>query len=129
VPNRPAQAFNLPFFGGSKAPPLPENVVQDETLAYRFMYPLTTQSGRRLPIIVSRKPEKYSSAAPLAADARQRIVAEYVSLGEGITISVLVGPATGILKKVPPEQWTAPQVANVVLTDRSTVRTSLPLPV
>ena len=46
--------------------------------------------GRKLPIIASRKPERYSSAAPLAADARQRIVAELVSFPDTITISVSV---------------------------------------
>lgn len=75
--------------------------------------------------MASRKPEKYSSAAPLVADARQRIVAEYVSLADGITCSMFVGPATGSLERTEQEDWTASAVANVVLSDRSAVRCSL----
>lgn len=61
------------------------------TLAFEFDYPVTTASGRKLPVIVSRKPERYSSAAPMTADARQRIVTELVDFPDGITISVSVG--------------------------------------
>ena len=61
----------------------------DNILAYSFRYPVTLQ-GRRLPLIPSRKPERYSSAAPLTADARQRIVAELVSFPDTLTISVAV---------------------------------------
>lgn len=73
----------------------------------------------------SRKPEKYSSAAPLVADARQRIVAEYVSLADGITCSLFVGPATGNLQSKDEADWTATDVASVVLSDRSAVCGSL----
>jgi hypothetical protein len=73
-------------------------------------------------MVASRKPEKYSSAAPLVADARQRIVAEYVSLADGVTCSMFVGPATGGLKNQDEAEWTARSVANVVLSDRSAVR-------
>ena len=75
-------------------------------------------------MVVSRKPEKYSSAAPLVADARQRIVAEYVSLADGITCSMFVGPATGSLSRQDPSEWSATTVANVVLSDRSAVLSS-----
>ena len=54
---------------------------------------MTTASGRKLPVIISRKPERYSSAAPMTADARQRIVTELVDFPDGITISVSVRPA------------------------------------
>ena len=60
------------------------------TLAFEFQYPVTTESGRKLPVIISRKPERYSSAAPMTADARQRIVTELVDFPDGITISVSV---------------------------------------
>ena len=60
------------------------------TLAFEFQYPVTTASGRKLPVIISRKPERYSSAAPMTADARQRIVTELVDFPDGITISVSV---------------------------------------
>ena len=67
---------------------------------------------------------RYSSAAPLTADARQRIVTELVCLQEGITYTVYVGPATGVLRGVPPNEWSATDVAKTVLTDRSAVRIS-----
>jgi hypothetical protein len=121
----PAAAFDLPFFGGPVSPPIPPNTVRDSTLAYEFTYPTVTASGRELPIAVSRKPEKYSSAAPLTVDARQRIVAELVSLQMGVTYAVFVGPASGALQDVPPSEWTAPLVASTVLTDRSAVRCCL----
>lgn len=115
----------LPFFG-SKRPELPPNVVQDDTLAYTFTYPLTTADGVSIPVTVSRKPEKYSSAAPLTADARQRIVSQYVSLSDGITMTVFVGPATGPLAATEPAQWRPKDVATAVLTDRSAVRSCIP---
>lgn len=48
--------------------------VEDVLLAYKFSYPVFRKSGKPVPIIFSRRPERYSSAAPLTADARQRIV-------------------------------------------------------
>ena len=63
--------------------------LSDGILAYTFRYPASLE-GRRLSIIPSRRPERYSSAAPLTADARQRIVCELVSLPDTITISVSV---------------------------------------
>ena len=62
--------------------------------------------------------EKYSSAAPLTADARQRIVYERFDLRKFVTASMTVGPASGILKDVPPEQWKPKDVALTVLIDR-----------
>ena len=62
------------------------------TLAFEFQYPVSTESGRKLPVIISRRPERYSSAAPMTADARQRIVTELVDFPDGITISVSVSP-------------------------------------
>jgi hypothetical protein len=67
----------------------------DGILAYSFRYPVSLQ-GRRLPLIPSRKPERYSSAAPLTADARQRIVAELVSFPDTLTISVSVRASSTI---------------------------------
>ena len=61
----------------------------DGFLAYTFKYPATI-NGQPANIIFSRKPERYSSAAPLTPDARQRIVAELVSFPNGVTISVSV---------------------------------------
>lgn len=119
-----AEAFPFGLFE-PKGPKLPPNVVLDRTLSYTFTYPLQTASGREIPIVASRKPEKYSSAAPLVADARQRIVAEYVSLADGITCAMFVGPVTGALQRIDHADWTASGVAKVVLSDRSAVRHSL----
>jgi hypothetical protein len=96
--------------------------LRDPTLAYSFEYPVTSSSGAALPMVVSRKPEKYSSAAPLTADARQRIVCELVSLVDALTVSVSVGPPSGTLRTTKPEDWTAKQLAEQVLLDRSTGR-------
>ncbi len=96
--------------------------LRDSTLAYSFEYPVTSSSGAVLPMVLSRKPEKYSSAAPLTADARQRIVCELVSLMDAVTVSVSVGPPSGTLRTTKPEDWTARQLAEQVLLDRSTGR-------
>ena len=63
--------------------------LQDATLAYSFSYPVSTD-GKQLSVILSRRPERYSSAAPLAPDARQRIVSELVDFSHGLVISVTV---------------------------------------
>ena len=64
--------------------------VDDSLLAYHFVYPVLSASGKKIPIIFSRRPERYSSAAPLSVDARQRIVTSLTSLQDAITISVSV---------------------------------------
>jgi hypothetical protein len=94
----------------------------DATLAYAFDYPVATAAGRALPLALSRRPERYSSAAPLTADARQRVVAELVSLAEGVTVSVCVGPPPPALRAIEEDAWTARAVAEAVLADRSTAR-------
>lgn len=53
---------------------------EDKILAYSFLYPTATASGAPLSLVLTRPPEKYSSAAPLSADARQRIVSELFDL-------------------------------------------------
>ena len=103
-------------------PKVDYGTVVDPTLAYQFAYPLQTLSGRRLPLVFSREPVRYSSAAPLSADARQRIVSELVDLADGITVSVSVGPASGALENNGPDQWAPEEVARSVLADRSTAR-------
>ena len=70
--------------------------LHDDTLAYSFEYPVTTGEGRQLSWVFTREPtrcafgaaaprrarradalsRRYSAAAPLSADARQRIVCE-----------------------------------------------------
>lgn len=84
--------------------------------------------GVSLNLVPSRKPERYSSAAPLSADARQRIVAELVDLKAAVTVSVTVGPPppAGPLaaEGAPPASWPPKAVADAVLVDRSTARTT-----
>jgi hypothetical protein len=58
----------------------------DPILAYQYRYPVATASGKPLSMVMSRAPEKYSSAAPLSADARQRIVSEFVDLRNFVTV-------------------------------------------
>jgi hypothetical protein len=96
--------------------------LSEPTLAYEFDYPAVTGSGRKIPLVFSRRPERYSSAAPLTADARQRIVCELADLIDAITVSVSVGPPAGSLRTTPQAQWTAKQVAAEILADRSTAR-------
>eukprot|EP00878_Enallax_costatus_P031048 GHUV01033882.1.p1 GENE.GHUV01033882.1~~GHUV01033882.1.p1 ORF type:complete len:297 (+),score=49.64 GHUV01033882.1:64-954(+) len=67
---------------------------------------------------------QYSSAAPLSADARQRICSELFDLKRFVTVSMTVGPASGVLRDKPQEQWTPREVALTVLVDRSTARLS-----
>ncbi|GBF87690.1 hypothetical protein Rsub_00401 [Raphidocelis subcapitata] len=96
----------------------------DRTLAYSFFYPATTASGTPLSLVLTRPPEKYSSAPPLSADARQRIVCELFDLRRFVTVSLTVGPVSGALKGRPQEEWTPKEVALTVLIDRSTARLS-----
>lgn len=63
-------------------------------------------------------PVQYSSAAPLTADARQRIVSEVFDLRRFVTVSMTVGPASGVLKEQPEESWKPRDVALTVLIDR-----------
>ncbi|KAF6251169.1 lumen targeted protein [Scenedesmus sp. NREL 46B-D3] len=84
----------------------------DPTLAYKFMYPVQGASGKQLTMTLTRPPEKYSSAAPLSADARQRIVGELFDL------------QNGVLKDLPQQEWRPREVALTVLVDRSTARLS-----
>eukprot|EP00955_Chlamydomonas_euryale_P017775 189838-Chlamydomonas_euryale.AAC.2 len=64
------------------------------------------------------------SAAPLTADARQRIVSSVIDFKNFVTVSMSVGPAAGVLKDVPPVDWKPYDVALTVLIDRSTSRTT-----
>lgn len=97
-------------------------VLSDPILAYTLTYPSETVSGKPLRMVTTHEPEKYSSAAPLTADARQRIVCELIDLRNFVTVSMTVGPAAGVLKERPPAEWRAREVASTVLIDRSTAR-------
>ncbi len=92
--------------------------MSDPILAYTFNYPVETVSGKPLRMVVTHEPEKYSSAAPLTADARQRIVSELIDLTNFVTVSMTVGPASGLLKGRPMSEWKPMEVALSVLIDR-----------
>ncbi|GFR51830.1 hypothetical protein Agub_g14293 [Astrephomene gubernaculifera] len=98
--------------------------LSDPILAYKFQYPVSTTAGQPLSMLLSRPPEKYSSAAPLTADARQRMVSELFDFRNLVTVSMNVGPASGLLKGRPPSEWSPKEVALAVLIDRSTARTT-----
>jgi len=70
------------------------------------------------PTVPTSTVPQYSSAAPLTADARQRIVSEVFDLRRFVTVSMTVGPASGVLKGVPQEGWKPRDVALTVLIDR-----------
>eukprot|EP01018_Ginkgo_biloba_P037292 Gb_00451 [translate_table: standard] len=73
--------------------------------------------------VESRKPERYSSAAPLSADARQRIVSERLDVKDNLVISVSIGPPNyRFLTSKDKNTWEAKDVAESVLSDKSTSR-------
>merc|ERR1712178_249285 len=80
--------------------------ITDRTLAYEFKYPSVTSNKLTLELVYSRRPEKYSSAAPLTTNARQRIVCEFLDISFPLTVSVFVTPLSVNydFKKV--SQWT-----------------------
>jgi hypothetical protein len=99
--------------------------IDEPTLAYSFRLPASTAKGEPLSLVPSRRPERYSSAAPLSADARQRIVAEWLDLKRFVSVTVTVGPAASpFLRGKAPSEWRPREVAEAVLTDRSTGRLS-----
>ncbi|XP_064956339.1 psbP domain-containing protein 5, chloroplastic-like isoform X4 [Musa acuminata AAA Group] len=76
-----------------------------------------------LPISESRKPERYSSAAPLSPDARQRIVSERVDMINNLVISVSIGPPNPrFLTSNDKSAWKAKDVADSVLSDKTALR-------
>ncbi|CAI6007177.1 unnamed protein product [Closterium sp. NIES-64] len=84
--------------------------------------------------IETRKPERYSSAAPLSPDARLRIVSERLVPLRSLVISVSVSPPNAAFLPSPPPPpaadletakasgWTAVNVARSVLADRTSPR-------
>ncbi|KAF7817206.1 psbP domain-containing protein 5, chloroplastic [Senna tora] len=96
----------------------------DEINAYSYMYPVELPSKNFLfKWVESRKPERYSSAAPLSPDARLRIVSERVDIIDNLIISVTIGPPNSkFLKSMDKSVWTAKDVADSVLSDKSALR-------
>ncbi|XP_057985925.1 psbP domain-containing protein 5, chloroplastic isoform X3 [Hevea brasiliensis] len=89
----------------------------DEINAYTYLYPVELPSKKVIfKWVESRKPERYSSAAPLSPDARLRIVSERVDIIDNLIISVT------FIKSKDKGTWTAKDVADSVLSDKSALR-------
>ncbi|XP_015937238.1 psbP domain-containing protein 5, chloroplastic [Arachis duranensis] len=97
---------------------------EDELNAYSYLYPVELPSKKFVfKWVESRKPERYSSAAPLSPDARLRIVSERVDIIDNLIISVTIGPPnSSIIKTTDKSKWTAREVADSVLSDKSALR-------
>lgn len=96
----------------------------DDINAYSFLYP-TELPGRKFSFkwVESRKPERYSSAAPLSPDARQRIVSERVDIIHNVVISVSIGPPNSrFLPLKDKSTWDAKDVADCILSDKSSLK-------
>ncbi|KAL8139225.1 hypothetical protein V2J09_005246 [Rumex salicifolius] len=98
--------------------------IVDDLNAYTYLCPVELPSKKfAFKWVVSRKPERYSSAAPLSPDARLRIVSERVDIVDNLIISVSVGPPNStFLKSKDKGTWTAKDVADSVLSDKSALR-------
>ena len=98
---------------------------RNDTLAFSFEYPLVSDEGRPLTWVTTRDAARYSDAAPLSADARQRIVLELANFKGPLTISLTVGPPPPVLEQLgAPAVWTPQQITAALLADRSTGRVS-----
>ncbi|KAI6676747.1 hypothetical protein NL676_037543 [Syzygium grande] len=98
--------------------------VVDDINAYTYLYPVGLPSKKFMfKWVESRKPERYSSAAPLSPDARLRIVSERVDIIDNLIISVSIGPPNfQILKSKEKSSWSAKDIADSVLSDKSALR-------
>ncbi|KAJ6406313.1 PSBP DOMAIN-CONTAINING PROTEIN 5 CHLOROPLASTIC [Salix viminalis] len=98
--------------------------VVDEINAYTYSYPVELPSKKFLfKWVESRKPERYSSAAPLSPDARLRIVSERVDIIDNLILSVSIGPPNlQFVKSKDKSTWAAKDVADSVLSDKSSLR-------
>ncbi|GAA0141571.1 hypothetical protein Leryth_016301 [Lithospermum erythrorhizon] len=96
----------------------------DEINSYSYDYPVEIPLKKMVfKWAESRKPERYSSAAPLSPDARLRIVSERVDIVDNLIISVCIGPPNlQILKSEDKSMWSAKDVAESVLSDKSALR-------
>nr|AKM76456.1 DUF1795-like photosystem II reaction center PsbP family protein [Francoa sonchifolia] len=114
----------LPPPGSSAEEMIKMASVVDEINAYTYLYPVELPSKKFLfKWVESRKPERYSSAAPLSPDARLRIVSERVDIIDNLIISVSIGPPNfQFIKSKDKNAWTAKEVADSVLSDKSALR-------
>lgn len=101
-------------------------LVVDDINAYSLLYPTEIPAKKfAFRWVESRKPERYSSAAPLAPNARQRIVSERVDMINNLVISVSIGPPNArFLTLNDKSTWTAKDVADSVLSDKSALPVS-----
>uniref|UniRef100_A0A7N0VKI4 PsbP C-terminal domain-containing protein n=1 Tax=Kalanchoe fedtschenkoi TaxID=63787 RepID=A0A7N0VKI4_KALFE len=96
--------------------------VVDEINAYSYLCPMQSKQFK-FKWVESRKPERYSSAAPLSPDARLRIVSERVDFIDNLIISVTIGPPNSqFIKSKDKSTWGAKEVADSVLSDKSALR-------
>eukprot|EP00270_Netrium_digitus_P000504 TRINITY_DN10558_c0_g3_i1.p1 TRINITY_DN10558_c0_g3~~TRINITY_DN10558_c0_g3_i1.p1 ORF type:complete len:366 (+),score=82.06 TRINITY_DN10558_c0_g3_i1:55-1152(+) len=97
---------------------------KDDINAYEYKYPVTASKlPNRFFWVESRKPERYSSAAPLSPDGRQRIVSERLDLKNNLVLSVSVGPPNAaFIRTRSSDRWEVLDVARSVLADKSTAR-------
>ncbi|KAB2629427.1 psbP domain-containing protein 5 [Pyrus ussuriensis x Pyrus communis] len=93
----------------------------DDINSYSYLYPTELPSKKALfKWVESRKPERYSLAAPLSPDARLRIVSERVDIVDNLIISISIGPPNSkIIKSQDKSTWTA---KDAVLADKSALR-------
>lgn len=114
----------FPSSGSVAEEDLRMDALVDEINAYTYLYPVELPSKKVLfKWVESRKPERYSSAAPLSPDARLRIVSERVDIIDNLIISVTIGPPNfQFIKSKDKSTWTAKDVADSVLSDKSALR-------
>ncbi|XP_047969709.1 psbP domain-containing protein 5, chloroplastic-like isoform X1 [Salvia hispanica] len=114
----------FPVLGAGAEEELKMDLFVDETNAYSYLYPKALPSDKFVfKWVESRKPERYSSAAPLSPDARLRIVSERVDFIDNLIISVSIGPPNPLfLKSNDKSTWSAKDVAESVLADKSALR-------
>ncbi|KGN63133.2 psbP domain-containing protein 5, chloroplastic [Cucumis sativus] len=117
-------ALSFPSLGSLAEEELKAATMVDEINAYSYTYPLELSSTNfAFKWVESRKPERYSSAAPLSPDARLRIVSERVDFIDNLIISVTIGPPNSIfIKSKDKSTWAAKDVADSVLSDKSALR-------
>ncbi|KAJ3692186.1 hypothetical protein LUZ60_012536 [Juncus effusus] len=98
------------------------NSFKDDINAYSYMYP--TEDGKlSFKWVESRKPERYSSAAPLSPDARQRIVSERVDMIHNMVITVSIGPPNLLfLPQKEKVAWKPKDVADAILSDKTALK-------
>ncbi|XP_022929567.1 psbP domain-containing protein 5, chloroplastic [Cucurbita moschata] len=116
--------LTFPSLGSLAEEQLKAATMVDEVNAYSYIYPLELPSTNfAFKWVESRKPERYSSAAPLSPDARLRIVSERVDFIDNLIISVTIGPPNSMyIKSKDKSTWTAKDVADSVLSDKSALR-------